>query len=152
MKKLLIFGTGEIATLAKYYFETDSDYKVEGEIFEVIKRQMISVLPKVCIFHLNRFELNYVTFTREKINSRFEFPKRLDLSPYTTNSQKKEWYRLHGVVVHSGTANYGHYYSYIEVNKEWLEFNDATVRPFDFGRLESECFGGKELKTKFNVK
>ena len=32
MKKLLIFGTGEIATLAKYYFETDSDYKVEGFI------------------------------------------------------------------------------------------------------------------------
>tara|TARA_S200000501_G_C20845280_1_gene753372 strand:+ start:1085 stop:1768 length:684 start_codon:yes stop_codon:yes gene_type:complete len=30
MKKLLIFGTGEISILAKYYFETDSDYKVVG--------------------------------------------------------------------------------------------------------------------------
>ena len=30
MRKLLIFGTGEISTLAKYYFEKDSTYKVEG--------------------------------------------------------------------------------------------------------------------------
>ena len=30
MKKLLIFGTGDISILAKYYFETDSDYKVVG--------------------------------------------------------------------------------------------------------------------------
>tara|TARA_B100000989_G_C19502910_1_gene455076 strand:- start:1044 stop:1727 length:684 start_codon:yes stop_codon:yes gene_type:complete len=30
MKKLLIFGTGEISILAKYYFETDSDYDVVG--------------------------------------------------------------------------------------------------------------------------
>ena len=30
MRKLLIFGTGEISTLAKYYFEKDSTYKVGG--------------------------------------------------------------------------------------------------------------------------
>jgi len=30
MKKLLIFGTGEIAELANYYFSNDSDYSVEA--------------------------------------------------------------------------------------------------------------------------
>tara|TARA_B100000575_G_C22940037_1_gene544194 strand:+ start:82 stop:786 length:705 start_codon:yes stop_codon:yes gene_type:complete len=30
MKKLLIFGTGEISTLAKYYFERDSEYELVG--------------------------------------------------------------------------------------------------------------------------
>ena len=65
--------------------EIMSDFKVDGEIFEVVKRQLISILPNVCIFHLKRFELNYNTFTQEKINSRFEFPKRIDLYPYTTH-------------------------------------------------------------------
>lgn len=30
MKKLIIFGAGDIAQLAKYYFDFDSDYKVEA--------------------------------------------------------------------------------------------------------------------------
>ena len=65
--------------------EVLSDFKVEGEICAVTKRQLISALPKVCIFHLKRFKLNYNTFTQEKINSRFEFPKRIDLRPYTVD-------------------------------------------------------------------
>jgi ubiquitin C-terminal hydrolase len=56
----------------------------------------------------------------------------------------KYLYRLVGVLVHSGGADSGHYYSYIKERKEngrWLEFNDTTVRPFDFDMLERECFG-----------
>ena len=58
--------------------------------------------------------------------------------------QNKYLYRLVGVLVHSGGADSGHYYSYIKERKEdgrWLEFNDTTVRPFDFAQLERECFG-----------
>ena len=147
--------------------EVMSDFKVEGKLCEVIKRQLISVVPKACIFHLKRFELNYNTFTQEKINSRFQFPKRIDLKPYTVDAIKhvennvkkdrkkeslqEEWYQLQGVVVHSGTANYGHYYSYIKVNNNWLEFNDATVKPFNVENLDAECFGGKALKSVFNA-
>lgn len=38
------------------------------------------------------------------------------------------------MVIHSGTADNGHYYSYIqnrEKENEWFEFNDNIVRPFD---------------------
>ena len=69
-------------------------------------------------------------------------------------------YKLTGVVVHSGTANAGHYWSYIntkrgfqEPNEEdpnwsktendpWMEFNDSTVREFNFEKLKEEGFGG----------
>ena len=35
-------------------------------------------------------------------------------------------YKLKGVVVHTGTADFGHYYSYIQVREgEWYEFNDS---------------------------
>jgi|TARA_B110000027_G_C16120529_1_gene302569 sugar O-acyltransferase (sialic acid O-acetyltransferase NeuD family) len=63
MKKLLIFGTGEISTLAKYYFETDSDYNVEGFVcddefhnsdqYEGLKLHKFSELKKS--LHINDY-------------------------------------------------------------------------------------------------
>ena len=68
-------------------------------------------------------------------------------------------YKLVGVTVHSGTANAGHYWSYIntrrghaEPNEDsstwaatesdpWMEFNDSTVRNFNFDKLKEETFG-----------
>jgi ubiquitin carboxyl-terminal hydrolase 34 len=50
-------------------------------------------------------------------------------------------YHLVGVLVHSGSANSGHYYSYIKERKEfasnerWLEFNDTNVTVFDQTKL-----------------
>lgn len=66
-------------------------------------------------------------------------------------------YRLGGVLIHEGTADFGHYYSYINTNRgdtrgqgkglsekdKWLEYNDSTIRSFNLKTLESECFGGE---------
>lgn len=69
-------------------------------------------------------------------------------------------YKLVGVVVHSGTANAGHYWSYINTKRgfnepeetdpnwsktegdPWMEFNDSMVRDFNFEKLKEECYGG----------
>lgn len=52
-------------------------------------------------------------------------------------------YKLKGVVNHTGTAEGGHYYSYIKTNEDtWCEFNDSIVKMFDPKDLEKECFGG----------
>ena len=65
-----------------------------------------------------------------------------------------------GVNVHSGSANAGHYWSYINTKRgfdepeegdpkweltetdPWMEFNDSTVREFNFDKLKEECYGG----------
>lgn len=54
-------------------------------------------------------------------------------------------YTLSGMLVHSGGAEGGHYYSYIKDRasaiEQWYEFNDTVVKPFDPENIERECFG-----------
>lgn len=66
-------------------------------------------------------------------------------------------YKLVGVVLHMGTADAGHYLSYININRgekdentpewlqtekeRWLEFNDSSVKHYTFNSLETDCFG-----------
>ncbi|ETO33877.1 hypothetical protein RFI_03217, partial [Reticulomyxa filosa] len=55
-------------------------------------------------------------------------------------------YKLVGVTVHTGSAEAGHYYSYIKDRKtgDWNEFNDSWIKPFDPKDMDKECFGGKK--------
>lgn len=71
-------------------------------------------------------------------------------------------YKLVGVVLHMGTADAGHYLSYINTNRsgsnsdkpewlltekdKWLEFNDSLVREYRFANLEQDCFGGAAVQ------
>lgn len=86
-----------------------------------------------------------------------EKPKEVDeeeLGPYKLHPKEYYQYKLAGVVVHVGSAEGGHYYSYISTNRgdpsksdpskadKWLEFNDSNIRDFDTKNIESECFGG----------
>jgi ubiquitin carboxyl-terminal hydrolase 34 len=104
------------------------------------------------------------------VNDRLEFPLVLDMEPYTTEGlARKEAeaaglappeplhapgyyeYELAGVVVHTGSTDCGHYYSYIKERcaqnggeRKWYEFNDTNVTPFSPDRLDDETFGGIE--------
>lgn len=58
-------------------------------------------------------------------------------------------YDLVGVTVHTGTADGGHYYSFIKersttgIGDRWFLFNDAEVKIFDPSQIAAECFGGE---------
>jgi ubiquitin C-terminal hydrolase len=139
----------------------------------ITKRQCVARVSDMLIFHLKRFELNFDTFRREKVNDAFSFPQRLNMYPYTkygleraegtaaaaVGAERVEGalteedceFELTGVVVHTGTAESGHYYAYIREpaqpgepadKQRWLEFNDTEVSPFSASKLEAECFGG----------
>lgn len=121
------------------------------------------------------------TMRRIKINDRFEFPTRLNMEPYTLDYlTKKEQvqeggstspstnampgqdipvfqYDLVGVLVHTGTADSGHYYSFIKDRSQgkathadgegtsWYHFNDSKVEEFDAGDIPAKAFGGPEF-------
>lgn len=134
--------------------ETISDYRCDScsQKCDTIKRCLLSGMPNYLIIHLQRICFNYDTFQNEKVNSRWEFPQQLNVYPYTAqkehgvaNSDDFE-YQLKGIVVHIGSAEYGHYFSFIKCDTQWLEFNDERVKEFDPKDIETECFGGEHWR------
>nr|XP_049704813.1 ubiquitin carboxyl-terminal hydrolase puf isoform X8 [Helicoverpa armigera] len=146
------------------------------------KRACFKKLPRILCFNTMRYTFNMLTMLKEKVNTHFSFPMRLDMSGYVEKhlmpaqyqeeknklAEKKEGdasptaaemednsefeehyeYELIGVTVHTGTADGGHYYSFIrdrehEHHDRWLLFNDAEVKPFDPAHIAAECFGGE---------
>jgi ubiquitin C-terminal hydrolase len=84
----------------------------------------LSKLPPLLVITLKRFYWNFETMTRHKINDYFEFPLELDVSRFTVQRIEHEshyyQYRLCGILIHSGSAESGHYYSYIRAGERWL--------------------------------
>ncbi|KAI2935085.1 hypothetical protein CBS147320_819 [Aspergillus niger] len=126
-----------------------------GRHVDAVKRACLKDVPDNLIFHLKRFDFDMVTMLRSKINDEFQFPEFIDMSPFKveylsdqTAEVKEDIFELVGVLVHSGTAESGHYYSYIRerptsgTGGSWVEFNDSDVSRFDQAKLADQCFGG----------
>ncbi|KAL5335950.1 hypothetical protein BJX70DRAFT_401139 [Aspergillus crustosus] len=126
-----------------------------GRHVDAVKRACLKDVPDNLIFHLKRFDFDMVTMMRSKINDEFQFPERIDMTPFTVDylsepneNVQQDVFELVGVLVHSGTAESGHYYSYIRERPTangrgtWVEFNDSDVSRFDPGRIAEQCFGG----------
>eukprot|EP01105_Mastigella_eilhardi_P014372 TRINITY_DN3272_c0_g2_i6.p1 TRINITY_DN3272_c0_g2~~TRINITY_DN3272_c0_g2_i6.p1 ORF type:complete len:1195 (+),score=293.80 TRINITY_DN3272_c0_g2_i6:258-3842(+) len=102
---------------------------------------------------------------RIKVNDLYEFPLKLNVEPFTKEGlerrekQKNDGkeippahppshydYDLEGIVVHSGSADSGHYYSFIRDrdSSQWFQFNDSVIEPFNVDSIPSQCYGGDE--------
>ena len=155
----------------------------------ISKRTSLCDLPNILVIHLKRFYMNYEIERTEKINSKFEFPLQINLKEFCIEdiisqiTEKKienediymkedEYYNyiLKGINIHMGSADGGHYFSLINVEREgkgnflietekdenninntnkndnkkykWLKFNDSHISIFDINDIEKECFGG----------
>ncbi|XP_048459148.1 probable ubiquitin carboxyl-terminal hydrolase FAF-X isoform X2 [Rhincodon typus] len=152
---------------------------------DTVKRLLIKKLPPVLAIQLKRFDYDWERECAIKFNDYFEFPRELDMEPYTVAGVAKlegddinpenqliqndqpdneqpgsTKYRLVGVLVHSGQASGGHYYSYIiqrnggdgEKNK-WYKFDDGDVtecKMDDDEEMKNQCFGGEYMGEVFD--
>lgn len=141
------------------HMEGDNKYKCStcDRHVDAVRRSCLKEIPDSLIFHLKRFDFNLRTQSRSKINDHFAFPERINMRPYTiehlSNSPKgslEDWFELVGVLIHAGTAESGHYYSFIRerptsrMDESWFEFNDDVVSPWHPSKMEAACFGGTE--------
>ncbi|XP_077003331.1 ubiquitin carboxyl-terminal hydrolase 9X-like isoform X2 [Tamandua tetradactyla] len=153
---------------------------------DTVKRLLIKKLPPVLAIQLKRFDYDWERECAIKFNDYFEFPRELDMEPYTVagvaklegnpinpetqiiqqNEQSESEtasstkYRLVGVLVHSGQASGGHYYSYIiqrnGKNGErncWYKFDDGDVtecKMDDDEEMKNQCFGGEYMGEVFD--
>lgn len=62
----------------------------------------------------------------------------------TEHGKPKDFYKLKlkGVIVHSGSADAGHYYSILPQDKVWRKYDDSRVTFFGASSFETECYGG----------
>ncbi|EMP33605.1 Ubiquitin carboxyl-terminal hydrolase 24 [Chelonia mydas] len=144
-----------------------------------VKRTCIKALPSVLVIHLMRFGFDWESGRSIKYDEQIRFPWMLNMEPYTVSGMARqdsssevgdngrntdqggggsprkkvaptENYELVGVIVHSGQAHAGHYYSFIKDRRgcgkgKWYKFNDTVVEEFELTdeTLEYECFGGE---------
>jgi ubiquitin carboxyl-terminal hydrolase 34 len=142
--------------------EGDNKYKCStcDRHVDAVKRACLKDIPDNLIFHLKRFDFNLRTLMRSKINDHFSFPTKIDMRPYKVEhlmdnpaETPEDVFELVGILVHSGTAESGHYYSFIRerpsnADKEsWVEFNDDVVSPWDPNQMENACFGGLDYRS-----
>ncbi|XP_076872060.1 LOW QUALITY PROTEIN: ubiquitin carboxyl-terminal hydrolase 9X-like [Brachyhypopomus gauderio] len=155
---------------------------------DTVKRLLIKKPPPVLAIQLKRFDYDWERECAIKFNDYFEFPRELDMEPYTVAGVAKlegdqvspesqvipqslpseaeqgsaSRYRLVGVLVHSGQASGGHYYSYIVQRHgaagdgqrdRWYKFDDGDVAECKMDEeeeMKNQCFGGEYMGEVFD--
>lgn len=151
--QLNVGGCKSVADSFKTYIqeeilEGDNKYAAEGYGLQDAKKGVIfESFPSVLHLQLKRFEYDFMRDAMMKVNDRYEFPEVLDCSPYLEDSADKSEpyiYHLHGVLVHSGDLNAGHYYAFLKPQKngEFFRFDDDRVTRATKREAIEENFGG----------
>ncbi|KKK13712.1 ubiquitin hydrolase [Aspergillus rambellii] len=104
--------------------------------------------PPVLHLHLKRFEYDIHRDAMMKINDRHAFPMEFDAAPYLSKDadRSESWvYQLHGVLVHSGDLNAGHYFAFLKPTKDgfWYRFDDDRVTRTTDREVLEENYGGE---------
>ena len=131
-------------SMTDFLREESHSLEINGRETEVNKFTRIEVAPSVLVVQLNRFEYDFTTWERYKVNSRYEFPLELDLGKLMVDSSQSIPYRLTGIVLHSGTVDSGHYTSLIKYGAKWYCFDDRTVSEWDPKNMAADTFGGSQ--------
>lgn len=125
-------------------YDAGEPYKLQdakkGVIFESF--------PPVLHLQLKRFEYDINRDAMMKVNDRHEFPEEFDASLYLSDDADKSesWmYQLHGVLVHSGDFNAGHYYAFLKPKKDghFYKFDDDRVTRATLKETLEENYGGE---------
>lgn len=129
-----------------------------GRLVNAMRRSCPEKLPDNLTFCLKRFSFESMFGTESKVNDRFEFPQAIDMSRWhrahlddPKASIDEDLFELVGVIVHQGSLQFGHYWSYtllrntnLPDSRTWMKLEDRMVSLCKGGieEVQQECFGG----------
>ncbi|KZF20341.1 ubiquitin thiolesterase [Xylona heveae TC161] len=131
----------------------ENKYYAEGHGLQDAKKGVIfESFPQVLHLQLKRFEYDINRDAMMKVNDRYEFPEIFDASPYLSEDADRSEpyiYQLHGVLVHSGDFNAGHYYAFLKPTKDghFYKFDDDRVTRATLKEAMDDNFGGDYAMT-----
>jgi ubiquitin carboxyl-terminal hydrolase 7 len=135
----------------------ENKYFAEGFGLQDAKKGVIfESFPPVLHLQLKRFEYDFTRDAMMKVNDRYEFPEVWDAAPYLSDGadRSESWiYHLHGVLVHSGDLNAGHYYAFLKPTKDghYYKFDDDRVTRATLREALEENFGGDYAQANGNT-
>ncbi|XP_072111650.1 ubl carboxyl-terminal hydrolase 18-like isoform X1 [Mobula birostris] len=103
--------------------------------------------PQILCLHLKRF--NFSTGRTIKVYDFMEFPETLNVTEKSHSQMSKLQYHLLSVIVHIGSASFGHYYAYIRKFPEmdWYCFRDEIVSKATWEDVKS-TFGPSQINSE----
>jgi len=160
-ESLAEFVQGEPLEGANKYKCMTCDADGGGRLVDAMRRTCLEEVPDNLTFCLKRFTYESMIEGENKVNDRFEFPSAIDVSVYKrayleqphTPCEPDE-FELVGVIVHQGSLQFGHYWSYVrspgassQESNTWMCLEDTRYTPCAGGvqEVQEQCFGG--LKT-----
>lgn len=155
--QLNVRGNPDVAASFKDYISVE---KMDGEnqyfagdeykLQDANKGVIFESFPEVMHLQLKRFEYDFMRDAMTKVNDRYEFPEIIDLAPFLSKDAEmsEPWtYQLHGVLVHSGDLNAGHYYAFLKPTKDgcFYKYDDDKVTRATMREVLEENYGGEYI-------
>jgi ubiquitin carboxyl-terminal hydrolase 7 len=134
--QLTIKGVKSLEESFKLYVKPEmlqGDNKYRTDEFGLQDAKMYCIFekfPPVLHLHLERYTFDPNTFNTIKINDYFEFPERINLDNFLSETADKsvpQDFVLHSVLVHGGDSHGGHYNVFINRDGKWYKFDDTRV-------------------------
>lgn len=105
--------------------------------YSVSKITKIINAPKYLFITLKKYDTQ-----RKKNNNQYTFPiDNLDFKKYCYGYDNYECnYELTGVILHSGSIDFGHYISVVKKENDWFICNDDSISKFDIDKGKLQIF------------
>ena len=121
------------------------------KFYDAIKFYKFKKIPNLLFIQLKRFQYDLQTNIFNKKNNGISFKEEIDLSDYLYNNDNekiKNEYVLYCVIVHSGSAESGHYFCFVKDFKYncYIKFNDTSVYLAEKKEVFNEIYGGEEIE------
>ena len=139
------YGEEEIVKIEEGEAEEEEEEEEKKKVVyrRIKKRYFIDEPPKILVLNMKRFiQVGY----RVKKSDKFvDFQPFLKLAPYLSPIKHDEtvqpFYRLYGVVVHSGFGvQSGHYFAYISRKVgDWFYASDSFIKPSEWDEVKKSC-------------